>query len=155
MVAIALSLPAYPSRHPLSLANMRSAIPTYGEAGYEEYARIFDRLQRSAILLDAQHRLPHTRIFVGWDPIIGLVPVLGDIVAAALSIRIIRWAYLLGADTRLIWRMVLNATVDAVLGAVPIVGTLFDVWFRANVRNLRLLVDDIEAHRLKATDGAA
>lgn len=126
---------------------MRQVIP-FGNAPLPgEYARLFERLERSSLWLDAQYRIPYTRIHFGWDPIIGIVPIAGDLVAAALSVRNIHWAYQLGASGRVLFQMALNATVDALIGAVPVVGTLFDLWFRAHVRNFALLIAAIEAQR--------
>ena len=127
--------------------DMRHLIP-FGNAPLTgEYARLFERLERSSFQLDAAYRIPYTRIYFGWDPIIGIVPIAGDLVAAALSVRNIHWAYQLGANRRVLGRMVLNATADALIGAVPVVGTFFDLWFRAHVRNFELLVAAIEAER--------
>jgi hypothetical protein len=112
-----------------------------------DYARLFERLESSSLWLDAQYRIPYTRTYVGWDPIIGIVPIAGDLVCAALSVRNIHWAYRLGASGRVLLQMTLNAIVDALLGAVPIVGTLFDFWFRAHMRNLQLLIEAIETQR--------
>lgn len=131
---------------------MRTEIPNLGSPAFEDYKRLFERLEQSSLWLDARYRIPFTRIYFGWDPIIGLVPIAGDIAAAALSIRNIRWAYQLGADARLLRQMIGNAAIDAMLGAVPIVGVFFDVWYRANVRNLHLLVNALEAQR-KADNG--
>ncbi len=126
---------------------MRHIIPLGKAPLNDEYARLFERLERSSFQLDAAYRIPYTRIYFGWDPIIGIVPIAGDLVAAALSVRNIHWAYRLGANRGVLGRMVLNAAADALLGAVPVVGTFFDLWFRAHVRNFELLVAAIEAQR--------
>lgn len=121
--------------------------PASDELERAQYLRLFDRIDRMAALLDSRYRVPHTRVRFGWDAIIGLVPVAGDLATAAVSVHLIRCARRLGADGRLTRLMVLNLLVDAVFGAVPIAGTVFDVFFRANERNLKLLVDDIERRR--------
>lgn len=126
---------------------MRYAIPRAQDQASPEYLRLFAYLDRTATLLDGTFRVPLTRVRFGWDPIVGLLPVLGDLVTAAVSLHLIGCARKLGADRRLSQRMLLNAAVDAVVGAIPIVGTVFDVLFRANERNLKLLVDHIERHR--------
>jgi hypothetical protein len=120
---------------------MRFSIPGPDDAAYQEYIRRFQHLEQSAIRLDAQYRIPLTRIHIGWDPLIGVIPVAGDLVAAFLSIRFVHQAYRLGAEARLIRRMMLNVIIDALLGAIPVIGFVFDVWFRANVRNLHLMID--------------
>ena len=109
-----------------------------------EYLRLFDRLDRTAALLDSRFRVPYTRVRFGWDAIIGLLPVVGDLATAAVSLHLVRCAHTLGADGRLASRMVLNILVDTALGFIPILGTIFDVFFRANERNLQLFIDHIE-----------
>ena len=120
---------------------MRFPIPGPDDAAYPEYIRRFQDLEKSAIQLDAQYRIPLTQIHVGWDPLIGIIPVAGDVIAAFLSIRFVHQAYRLGAEARLVRQMTLNVIIDALLGAIPIIGFVFDVWFRANVRNLHLMID--------------
>ncbi len=120
-------------------------LSTPGEAS-AEFAERFGYVDRVAILLDAQYRVPFTRIRFGWDAIVGLLPVVGDLATAAVSLHLVMRARQLGADDRLTFRMVLNVLLDALVGAVPIIGTIFDVLFRANLRNLKLLLDQIESH---------
>jgi hypothetical protein len=84
-----------------------------------------------------------TNVRVGWDPIVGIVPVLGDLVTAALAIHIIATARRLGADKSRVRRMILNASIDITIGLVPIAGTVFDAVYRANMRNVELLTDEI------------
>lgn len=119
-----------------------------------DYAQRFERLERSSLWLDAQYRVPYTRIHFGWDPLIGMVPIAGDLACAALSVRNIHWAYRLGANGRVLVQMSLNAAIDALIGAVPVVGTLFDLWFRAHVRNLELLIAAIESQRQQPSEAS-
>ena len=126
---------------------MRYAIPSAQDPVDPEYLRLFQDLDRTATLLDSVYRVPYTRIRFGWDPIVGLLPIVGDLACAAVSVHLVRRARILGADSRLASRMVLNVLVDTQLGAVPIIGTFFDIYFRANERNLQLLVDSIQRHR--------
>ena len=112
-----------------------------------DYRRRFDYVDRAATLLDGRYRVPFTRIRFGWDAIVGLLPVVGDLVMAAVSLHLVMCARQLGADQRLTFRMIGNVLFDALVGAVPIVGTLLDVLFRANERNLKLLLDHIDKHR--------
>jgi hypothetical protein len=109
--------------------------------------RLFERLDQVAGLLDSRYRVPFTDVRFGWDAIVGLVPVLGDLATVAASLHIVHRARTLGADGRLASRMMVNVLIDAVLGFIPIIGTVFDVFFRANERNLKLLIDHIERHR--------
>jgi hypothetical protein len=111
------------------------------------YLKRLQDLDCRSFLLDSRYRIPFTRVRFGWDAIIGLLPVVGDFVTAAISLHLVYHARSLGADRRAASHMVLNTAVDALLGTIPIVGTIFDVYFRANERNLQLLIDHIERHR--------
>ena len=126
---------------------MRNVNPALDELERPQYLRLLDHLDRTAALLDSTYRIPYTRVRFGWDAIVGLVPVVGDLATTAASLHLIRCARKLGADGRLVSHMVLNVLVDAIVGAVPIAGTVFDIFFRANERNLKLLIDDIERRR--------
>ena len=126
---------------------MRYTIPGVQGPADPEYLRLLDRLDRTARLLDSRYCVPYTRVRFGWDVIIGLLPVVGDLATAAASLHLVRCARTLGADRRLASAMVFNVLVDALLGAIPIIGTIFDVFFRANERNLQLLIGHIERHR--------
>ncbi|MDP1907739.1 MAG: DUF4112 domain-containing protein [Hyphomicrobium sp.] len=129
-------------------------VPAYGQPVPETYTRLLDRLDREAFALDSRFRIPLTRVRFGWDPLVGLVPIAGDIVMAVYGLRIIGMARELGADGPLLRRMVLNLTVDTLLGAVPIIGPLFDIYFRSNLRNVQLLTDEIRRQRTPPiTDG--
>ena len=97
------------------------------------------RLDALAKLLDVAFILPGTNIRYGIDGLIGLIPVVGDIITTAISLWLVREARALGAPWHLTMRMLGNVALDGVVGAVPLVGDAFDVMFRANVRNVRLL----------------
>lgn len=131
---------------------MRHVIPFNNAPLTDEYVLLFERLERSSMWLDAQYRIPYTRIYFGWDPIIGFVPIAGDLVCAALSVRNIHWAYRLGAGGHVLRQMAFNAVADALIGAVPVVGSFFDLWFRAHVRNLELLIAAIETKRRQPSE---
>lgn len=130
---------------------MKYQIPATNEAVPAEYLRALDHTDRLARSLDSQFRLPLTKLRFGWDPIIGLVPIAGDLVGLALSLRIIASARKLGASPALLRRMTLNAGIDALAGAVPIAGPVFDLFFRANLRNVHLLMDEIRRKRAPVT----
>ncbi|WP_234680597.1 DUF4112 domain-containing protein [Bradyrhizobium monzae] len=97
------------------------------------------RLEALAKLLDVAFILPGTNIRYGIDGLIGLIPVIGDIITTAISLWLVREARALGAPWYLTARMLGNVAVDGVVGIVPFVGDAFDVMFRANMRNVRLL----------------
>jgi hypothetical protein len=97
------------------------------------------RLEMIAKLLDVAFVLPGTNIRYGIDGVIGLIPIIGDIITTAISLWLVREARLLGAPWHVTARMLANVAVDGVVGMVPIAGDAFDVMFRANIRNVRLL----------------
>jgi hypothetical protein len=92
-----------------------------------------------ARLLDAAVRIPGTSMRVGLDPLLGLIPGLGDMAGGALSGYIILAAWQQGASPAVLWRMLGNVAVDSIVGAVPVAGDLFDAGWKANQRNVRLL----------------
>jgi Domain of unknown function (DUF4112) len=108
------------------------------EGAFTDRAATLDRLRRLARLLDTAVRLPGG-IRVGADSVIGLAPVVGDALTTLLASYIVYEAHRLGLPKRKIWRMAANVALDGVVGAVPLVGDLFDVAFKANIRNLRII----------------
>jgi Domain of unknown function (DUF4112) len=97
------------------------------------------RLEAMAKLLDIAFILPGTNIRYGIDGLIGLIPVVGDLIATALSLWLVREARALGAPWHVTARMLGNVAIQGVAGTVPFAGDAFDVLFRANMRNIRLL----------------
>ena len=102
-------------------------------------ANPFGNLTREQRLADIAFVLPGTNIRYGLDGIIGLIPVVGDIIATALSLWLVREARALGAPWHITARMLGNVAIQGVVGTVPVAGDAFDVLFRANVRNVRML----------------
>jgi hypothetical protein len=96
-------------------------------------------VRRVSTLLDSAVTIPRTRIRIGLDPILGVIPGVGDIVPTAASAYIVAQAAALGVPRVTLLRMCLNLAVDAVVGSIPLVGDAFDVVWRANDRNVRLL----------------
>lgn len=97
------------------------------------------RARALARMLDSAVRIPGTKITFGLDPILGLVPGLGDLAGAVLSGYIVLTAARLGAPKSVLAKMLLNLGTDTLVGSVPVLGDLFDVGFRANIRNSELL----------------
>ena len=85
----------------------------------------------------------------GTDAIIGLVPVLGDIVTAATGLYIIHQSSKLGASKGAITRMLINWGIDTAVGLIPVVGDLFDIAFKSNTKNVKLLIADLEARAVE------
>jgi hypothetical protein len=102
------------------------------------------RLDALATLLDTAFILPGTNVRFGLDALIGLVPGIGDAITTAMSLYIVHEARQLGAPLHLIIRMLANVALDGFVGAVPVVGDAFDVMWRSNRRNMRLLQEWLE-----------
>jgi hypothetical protein len=116
----------------------------FGNAAANPFANLtreqrLARLDAIAKLLDVAFILPGTNIRYGIDGLIGLIPIVGDIITTAISLWLVREARALGAPWYLTARMLGNVAVDGVVGMVPFAGDAFDVMFRANMRNVRLL----------------
>jgi hypothetical protein len=99
----------------------------------------FARLEAIGNLLDMAFIVPGTNVRYGLDGLIGLVPVIGDIITTAIALWVVREARTLGAPRWLVARMLANVAIDGAVGAVPVLGDAFDVAFKANVRNIRML----------------
>jgi hypothetical protein len=102
------------------------------------------RVRNLASFLDTSIPLPGG-IRIGWDAVLGLIPGIGDGAGALLSLFIVLQAVRLGASREVLTRMVGNVALEAVLGAVPLLGDVFDAAFKANVRNVRLLEEHLAA----------
>ncbi|HYG01767.1 MAG TPA: DUF4112 domain-containing protein [Chryseosolibacter sp.] len=89
--------------------------------------------------LDSKFRIPGTKIRFGVDPVMSLFPVVGDLITYFVSGMLIYTMHKHGASRKVVIKMILNSTLDAVIGAVPVVGTIFDIFYRSNDRNVRLL----------------
>lgn len=90
-------------------------------------------------MLDTTVRIPGTSLYLGLDPLIGLIPGIGDVLANLIGTVILGMAARLKVPRIVIIRMSLNLLINGVVGAVPILGDLFSVWFRSNSRNADLL----------------
>jgi hypothetical protein len=99
------------------------------------------RLDKLATLFDTAFVLPGTHIRFGIEAVLRLVPGIGDAAASALSCYLLYEAHALGVPRHLFARMVANVAIEGIIGAVPLLGDAFDVTFRANRRNVRLLRD--------------
>lgn len=99
------------------------------------------RLGQIAWLLDSSIRVPGTNFRIGLDALIGLFPVLGDLLGVLLSSYIVVSAARLGAPRPVLLRMALNLGIEGLIGAIPLLGDAFDAAWKANQRNMRLLDD--------------
>lgn len=103
------------------------------------------RVKIVASVLDDAIRVPGTDIRFGIDPLVGLVPGLGDLLGGAASAYIILEAARAGAPASVLTRMALNVGIDTLVGAIPVVGDLFDFAWKSNARNVKLLTRHVEA----------
>lgn len=109
----------------------------------EKLPRDLVALRRFAYLMDEAFQIPGTRIRVGIDALVGLIPGIGDVIGAVMSAWIIVGGVRHRVPSRVIARMILNVAIDLIFGAVPVAGDVFDFLFEENVKNMRLL----EKHR--------
>jgi hypothetical protein len=97
------------------------------------------RLQRVAQLWDSAIRIPGTSIKLGLDPLVGLVPGVGDAVGALVASYIVLEAARFDLPASTLLRMLANVAIDALLGSVPLLGDVFDVAWKANLKNVALI----------------
>ena len=103
------------------------------------------RMRQLSQLLDGAIAIPGTKQRIGLDPILGLIPGGGDTVSALLSGYIIVEAAQMGLPRKALIQMVLNVVVDTVAGSVPVVGDIFDVVSKANLRNMQIVESHAQA----------
>ena len=109
-----------------------------GTSRAERFRAAERRIGRVTHALDELVAVPGTSIRVGLDPVIGLVPVVGDAVAAVVGVWVIGEAARFGIPRLVLGRMAVNLIVDLAIGAIPFLGDLFDFAFRSNSANLEL-----------------
>jgi hypothetical protein len=125
---------------------MKTSVSTTGQI-----ARI-NRLRRISRLLDNAIGIPGTKFRFGLDPILGLLPGGGDTVAGGLSAYIVVEAARMGLPREVLWQMVVNIILDSLAGTIPIVGDLFDLGWKANVKNIALLEKHLEVAESNKSD---
>lgn len=118
------------------------ALPPLGR----DPASIRQRVETLEQLLEGLVPIPGTSRRVGLDAIIGLVPVVGDLVTAAMGSYLVWEARNLGLSKLQLARMAANVGIDTAIGAVPVVGDLFDIAFRSNRKNLRIIRRHLDRH---------
>ncbi|MCT2557633.1 DUF4112 domain-containing protein [Tsuneonella sp. YG55] len=109
-------------------------------------ASIRRRIEAMEQLLENSFTVPGVNYRIGLDSIAGLIPVIGDFVTAAMGMYIVWEAKNLGLPKWKLWRMTGNVAFDAALGAVPLVGDAFDLVFRSNTRNLKIVKRHLDRH---------
>ena len=106
-----------------------------------------ERIDKMARLLDAQFLVPGTTIRFGWDAIIGLIPVVGDTLTLLPQLYFFYVGIRLKVGKRSLLKMLLNIGIDWLVGTIPVLGDLFDVAFKSNLRNAKLLSEAIRRKR--------
>jgi hypothetical protein len=109
-------------------------VPTTFDA--DERLRWVERIAR---LMDSQFKLPGTRFRFGLDPLLGLVPIVGDLSSTVVSVALLLTMLRHGASGAIVVRMGINILIDSIFGAIPIIGNLFDFAYKSNERNVALL----------------
>ena len=109
------------------------------QAASPDLQRRLNALRSLQYFLDDAFRVPGTKIRFGWDPIVGLVPWVGDLLTALFSCAIILQAHQMRLPRVVQLRMLLNVGIDVIVGVVPIVGDVADVFWKSNTKNFALL----------------
>lgn len=104
------------------------------------------RVEAMEQLLERSFHIPGTKIPFGLDSVVGLVPVLGDIVTAVMGAYMVWEARNLGMSKWQLMRMTANVGIDTALGAIPVVGDAFDLVWRSNSKNLRIIKKHLDKH---------
>ena len=106
---------------------------------HEPQARTLAALRKWSVLLDSAFRVPGTRLTFGLDPILGLIPGIGDLTTPLFAALLLLHGVRMRIPRVVQVRMVINALIDLLIGFIPVAGDLFDFGWKANVRNLALL----------------
>ena len=106
------------------------------------------RVKRIARVMDVAWHIPGTKIRFGADSVIGLVPGAGDLVTMGISLYMLAEAHRLGIPKPILLKMAGNIAIDTGIGAIPLVGDVFDLFFKSNSKNAKLLVDYIDKNQI-------
>lgn len=124
------------------LEQMAKSMPSMGRDPHS----VRRRVEALELLLERSFHIPGTKVPIGLDSIVGLVPVLGDVVTAAMGAYMVWEARNLGMSKFHLMRMAANVGIDTVLGAIPLAGDLFDFVWRSNSKNLRIIKKHLDKH---------
>lgn len=118
---------------------------TLDEALPADEQATLDRVNRLSDLLDEAFEIPGTNYKIGLDPLIGILPVAGDSVATVISLYIVGEAARAGVSRSTLATMLGLVAIDAVIGSIPVLGTIFDAVWKANTWNVKLLERELNA----------
>jgi Domain of unknown function (DUF4112) len=124
------------------LDQMAKSLPAMGRDPHS----VRQRVEALEQLLERSFHIPGTKVPVGLDSIIGLVPVVGDLVTAAMGAYMVWEARNLGMSKFHLMRMAANVGIDTALGAIPLAGDAFDFLWRSNSKNLRIIKKHLDKH---------
>lgn len=134
----------------MSRTNRRLVVPVAGSLLAQDPASRVQRVRVLAKLLDNSIPIPGTSWKIGFDPLVGLIPGIGDLIGAVLSGYIILEAARAEVPTLTLVRMLVNVGIDTLLGAIPALGDVFDAAWKSNMKNVALL----ERHLVASGDAA-
>ena len=132
---------------------MATTIRSIDISSAERKRRARERLITLTRLMDSAIDVPVLRTTVGLDALLGVVPIAGDLLSAAVGVYLIAQARELGASRWLQAKMAGNLVLDAAVGSAPLAGDVFDVYFRAHRRNLKLLQRELGEPFIEGTGG--
>jgi hypothetical protein len=115
-----------------------------------ERLKTLKRIERLAKLMDTAWGIPFTKWRFGVDSVVGLVPGAGDLVSLGVSVYTLMLAHKLGAPNALLLKMAANSGIDFGLGSVPVLGDIFDMFFKSNTRNLKMLTEYLATQNMKS-----
>ncbi|MEM9508951.1 MAG: DUF4112 domain-containing protein [Cyanobacteria bacterium P01_E01_bin.35] len=110
------------------------------------------KLRRISRLLDNAITIPGTKISFGLDPILGLLPGGGDTLTGGIAAYIVVEAARMGVSRQVLWKMVGNILIDSFAGTIPVVGDIFDVGWKANIKNIELLEQHLDLAESSKSD---
>lgn len=102
------------------------------------------KIRKITNLLDSAIGIPGTKFRIGLDPILGLFPGGGDLIGGIISAYMIYLAAHFGLKKEEIGKMAGNVAIETIIGSIPLIGDIFDAYFKANIRNLKILENHIE-----------
>jgi Domain of unknown function (DUF4112) len=110
------------------------------------------RIRKIANLLDTAIGIPGTKFRIGLDPILGLIPGGGDLIAALISAYMIYLATRFRLEKEEIGKMVGNVAIETIFGSIPLIGDIFDAYYKANIRNLKILENHLQKSNTKTEE---
>lgn len=138
---------------PSFMSNRTSQKPFVASHDGERLRRM-KRVARIARLMDTAIRIPGTGIRFGADSMMGLVPGVGDAAGGLVGLYIINEARRMGLPASKLLKMAANVGLDALVGSVPVLGDVFDVYFKSHRRNADIILDHFDERRSAFDPGA-